>query len=373
MNLEHKLAKIKAQGHFRELKPVERLEGKWLTMDGQKLLNFTSNDYLGLGQAPFSLNVTDEEHLAVFENLASSRWVSGNAEIYEAIETTMCQHFGFEAALITNSGYDANLAVFQAFQDESVVVFSDAKNHASLIDGIRLSRIDKEIYRHRDVQHLENLLAQYPNSKTKIIVTDSVFSTNGGLADLQQLVQLKKHYPNTWLFVDDAHAFGLRLHPYYEDIDILTTSLSKAVGAHGGAILCSALFKTVLINTARALIYSSALPLFNLYRIQNNLSLMLKDTERSQKLQQLSQSFNELYAEYTQKCYPEMALSPIKQITFTDNTKAVKAQEQLSTQGILLSLFRYPTVQQPILRISLSWLHHKHDIERLFEVMEEIQ
>ncbi|WP_281198322.1 hypothetical protein [Staphylococcus schleiferi] len=100
---------------------------------------------------------------------------------------------------------------------------------------------------------------------------------------------------------------------------------------------------------------------------------MLKDTERSQKIQQLSQSFNELHAEYTQKRYPEMALSPIKQIPFTDNTKAAKAQEQLNAQGILLSLFRYPTVQQPILRISLSWLHDKHDIERLFEVMEQIQ
>lgn len=256
MDLQRKLDAIQAKGQLRQLREVEAVDGKWLTVQGRRFLNFTSNDYLGLGQMTHADGMSEKGQ----KHLASSRLVSGNSALYTKIERLLSTHFHFEDALVTTSGYDANLAVMQAFQDEAVVVFSDEANHASIIDGIRLSRLKKVIYPHNDVVALEKALLQYPETLTKVIVTDSVFSTDGAFANLDALVQLKAKIPNIWLVVDDAHAFGLRLHTHYSNIDILTTSLSKGVGAHGGAILCSALFKQVLVNVARPVIYSNALP-----------------------------------------------------------------------------------------------------------------
>lgn len=184
MDFQRKLDAIQAKGQLRQLREVEAVDGKWLTVQGRRFLNFTSNDYLGLGQMTHADGMSEKGQ----KHLASSRLVSGNSALYTKIERLLSTHFHFEDALVTTSGYDANLAVMQAFQDETVVVFSDEANHASIIDGIRLSRLKKVIYPHNDVVALEKALLQYPETLTKVIVTDSVFSTDGAFAKLDALV-----------------------------------------------------------------------------------------------------------------------------------------------------------------------------------------
>ena len=366
MDITQKLTQLKQQQRYRTLKEVHHIEGKTIRLGEHDYINFTSNDYLGLAQLPFDV----EDFMRFVKrygiNLASSRLVSGNSVLYTEIEELMSRYYHFEDAVIMNSGYDANLALFNAFKGEEVVVFSDSENHASIIDGLKLSRISKELYHHLDYQDLARRLSAYLDT-TKLIVTDSVFSTNGDIADIEYLVKLKRQFPNTWLIVDDSHGLGLDYFDDYQNIDVITASLSKSVGAHGGIILCSQLFKELLVNTGRALIYSSGMPTSNLYFILRNTQAMLNEPYRKQHLKQLSLYFNtQLYACLGKKCDLQ---TPIKSIEFNDYEEAESYYQALMDAGMLVSYFRYPTVSHPTLRFSLTYYHQKSDIDRLFQII----
>ncbi|MCY1592684.1 pyridoxal phosphate-dependent aminotransferase family protein [Staphylococcus pettenkoferi] len=360
------MIQLKQQQRYRTLKEVHHIEGKTIRLGERDYINFTSNDYLGLAQLAFYVEDFSKFVERYGTNLASSRLVSGNSVLYTEIEQLLSQHFDFEEAVIMNSGYDTNLALFNTFKGEEVVAFSDSENHASIIDGLKLSRISKEIYRHLDYQDLARRLSAYSDT-TKLIVTDSVFSTNGDLADIEYLIELKRQFPNTWLIVDDSHGLGLNYFDDYQNIDVITASLSKSVGAHGGVILCSQLFKELLVNTGRALIYSSGMPTSNLYFILRNTQAMLNEPYRNQHLTQLSRYFNtQLFSCLGKKCDLQ---APIKSIELDDHDEAEKYYQALMAAGILVSYFRYPTVSHPTLRFSLTYYHQKSDIDQLFQII----
>ncbi|MCW0986276.1 aminotransferase class I/II-fold pyridoxal phosphate-dependent enzyme [Staphylococcus gallinarum] len=367
---ESQLNTLKQYKTFRHLNNVEYVSKKHITINAKTYINFTSNDYLGLAQLPININQLNDYLSYYGINYASSRLVSGNSQLYQNIERLFCSHYPFEDALITNSGYDANLAIFNIFKDQGVIVFSDARNHASIIDGIKLSGLSKRIYPHLDYNALDQQLSLHPTT-TKLIVTDSIFSTHGTMADLQQIITLKKRHPNTYIVVDHAHGLGLNLYDTLEGIDILTASLSKALGTQGGIILCSNTVKQLLVNLARPLIYSSALPIFNLYQIERNLHYLCAQSYRATKLVHLSQYFNLLAKDKmnTQNCH---TLSPIKYIEFDSYKDAETIYEQLLTEGILVSYFRYPTVDRPMLRISLSYFHNEDDIKLLLQLCHNL-
>lgn len=366
MDITQKLIQLKQQQRYRTLKEVHHIEGKTIRLGERDYINFTSNDYLGLAQLPLDAENFTKSVKQYGNNLASSRLVSGNSMLYTEIEQLLSQYFDFEEAVIMNRGYDANLALFNAFKGEEMVAFSDSENHASIIDGLKLSRISKEIYRHLDYQDLARRLAAYPDT-TKLIVTDSVFSTNGDLADIEYLVELKRQFPNTWLIVDDSHGLGLNYFDDYQNIDVITASLSKSVGAHGGVILCSQLFKELLVSTGRALIYSSGMPTSNLYFILRNTQAMLNEPYRKRHLKQLSRYFNtQLFSCLGKKCDLQ---TPIKSIELDDHDEAENYYQALMGAGILVSYFRYPTVSHPTLRFSLTYYHQKSDIDRLFQII----
>lgn len=366
MDITQKLIQLKQQQRYRTLKEVHHIEGKTIRLGERDYINFTSNDYLGLAQLPLDAENFTKSVKQYGNNLASSRLVSGNSMLYTEIEQLLSQYFDFEESVIMNSGYDANLALFNAFKGEEMVAFSDSENHASIIDGLKLSRISKEIYRHLDYQDLARRLAAYPDT-TKLIVTDSVFSTNGDLADIEYLVELKRQFPNTWLIVDDSHGLGLNYFDDYQNIDVITASLSKSVGAHGGVILCSQLFKELLVSTGRALIYSSGMPTSNLYFILRNTQAMLNEPYRKRHLKQLSRYFNtQLFSCLGKKCDLQ---TPIKSIELDDHDEAENYYQALMGAGILVSYFRYPTVSHPTLRFSLTYYHQKSDIDRLFQII----
>ena len=201
-----------------------------------------------------------------------------------------------------------------------------------------------------------------------MIVSDSVFSTNGTKADINRLVHLKQRY-NAILIIDASHSLGLNLFEYHADIDIVTSSLSKAWGAHGGLILSSKDIKDLIINKGRSLIYSSSLPSYHLYFIQVSLQHVIEDTYRREKLNALSEYFNHQFMEL----FPNQPLSntPIKNIVCDSLASAQAQYDMLFEHGIFVSYLRYPTVSQPTLRISLSYFHDTDDINRLFNVMKQ--
>lgn len=370
LNLEQTLTNLKDAGLYRELLDIDTLSGQYLIIDGKRYINFTSNDYLGLGQMDF-----DPDELGAFLNqyghhLSSSRLISGNSQVYSTLETQISDYFGFEESVIFNSGYDANLAVFNSFKGENILVFSDQHNHASLIDGMKLSGTEKLVYTHLDYDELEDHLALcHTLDIPKMIVSDSVFSTDGSMIDLARLIELKQKY-DAWLVIDDSHGLGLNLIKDDSNIDILTSSLSKAWGAHGGIVLCSSSIKQLIINKGRSLIYTSGLPMHQLYFIQKQFDALRQADTNRVTLAELSAYFNTQLATH----FPSQSrsISPIKNIVFEDLHTAATVHQQLFQRGFFVSYLRYPTVQQPTLRISLSSFHHQDAIDALFNALTAI-
>ncbi|UEX90227.1 aminotransferase class I/II-fold pyridoxal phosphate-dependent enzyme [Staphylococcus ratti] len=364
MAFEAQLEALKTRGQYRHLREVETVLQQRIYKDGKEWLNFTSNDYLGLGQRPLDVNQLQAYGEKYASHLASSRLVSGNSALYTKLEQQMGEALGYEAALIMASGYDANLAVFQIFKRQDVVIFSDALNHASIIDGIHLSRVKKVIFPHRDYDMLKKEMAKYPNA-TKVIVTDTVFSTNGHLVNLDAIRRLKMEFDNTIIVVDDSHGFGLGYDMSYDDIDVVTTSLSKGLGAHGGLILCSKVIKDMLVNMARPLIYSNCMPTMNLYLIEQQFEALEEAQNERERLHHNIQEFNHYFGS---SCGASTA---IKAIEVKNNKQANDVYEALLTEGIWVSLFRYPTVEKPTLRMSLSSWHKSKDIQKLIHMLQK--
>ncbi|TNG91741.1 8-amino-7-oxononanoate synthase, partial [Testudinibacter aquarius] len=264
------LAQLQQQGRYRTL-PDIRHEGKWIWHDERKMLNFSSNDYLGLAanqrlKQQF-LAQTDWQQASFTSS--SSRLLTGNFPIYAELESVMASQFQREACLLFNSGYHANIGILPALADKQTLILADKLVHASLIDGIRLSAADYQRYRHNDYTHLQQLLEKNSKSYQRIIiVTESVFSMDGDMADLRQLVALKQRYRNVMLYVDEAHALGVfgqnglglaENCACIGQIDFLVGTFGKALAAMGAYVVCDQVIKDYLINKMRPLIFSTAL------------------------------------------------------------------------------------------------------------------
>ncbi len=211
-NINQELLILKEKKNYRSL-PQLTHEGRDVIVNGQRMLNLSSNDYLGLAndlslREEFLKNLTPESFLPTS---SSSRLLTGNYTVYEELEQQLSTMFGAESALVFNSGYHANTGILPAVSDARTLILADKLVHASLIDGIRLSSAKCIRYRHNDLPQLQRLLEENHSMYEKIIiVTESIFSMDGDEADLQALVRLKHNYSNVLLYVDEAHAFGAR-------------------------------------------------------------------------------------------------------------------------------------------------------------------
>ncbi|MCO4330616.1 aminotransferase class I/II-fold pyridoxal phosphate-dependent enzyme [Staphylococcus hyicus] len=364
MNFDSFLKSLQSQGQYRQLREVETAQKQRISRDGKTWINFTSNDYLGLGQSHINVAQLQARIDQYGTHLASSRLVSGHSRYYTELETRISKVFQFEAACIMTNGYDANLAVFQIFKHERVIAFSDALNHASIIDGIRLSNVQKVIFPHLDYHFLEHEMKKYPQHY-KVVVTDSVFSTNGHIANLERLRQLKEIIGKTMLIIDDSHGFGLGYDIQYKGMDIVTTSLSKGLGAHGGLILCSSIVKDMIVNTARPLIYSNCMPTMHLHLIESQFEALLHADDARRNLHENITCFNTYIKSH------ERTASAIKSFKIDDVHKANVIYHELIEAGFWVSLFRYPTVKNPTLRMSLTACHESADIHRLMTFLHD--
>ena len=269
--MQQELQELKEKSNLRKL-PAITHEGRNVIVDGQRMLNLSSNDYLGLAndrklRQEFRETLTTETFLPTS---SSSRLLTGNFSIYDRLEQQLADDFGTEAALTFNSGYPANTGILPAVSNTHTLILADKLVHASLIDGIRLSAAKCIRYRHNEYNQLERLLqVNHSEYERIIVVTESIFSMDGDEADLRELVRLKKQYPNVLLYVDEAHAFGVRgqrglgcaeEQDCINDIDFLVGTFGKALASAGAYIVCRKVIREYLINKMRTFIFTTALP-----------------------------------------------------------------------------------------------------------------
>ena len=327
------------------------------------MLNMSSNDYLGLASNENLRQSFLQQYGDNFPSFtsSSSRLLTGSFPVYTDLELLIAQHFQRESALLFNSGYHANLGILPALTTTKSLILADKLVHASMIDGIRLSQCEFFRYRHNDYEHLKNLLEKNAGKFDRtFIVTESVFSMDGDVADLNYLVQLKKQFPNTYLYVDEAHAIGVygknglgiaERANVIADIDLLVGTFGKALASMGAYVVCDQILKECLINQMRPLIFSTALPPFNVawtYFIFERLPQLSKEKTH---LERLSAFLRQEVGHRTQIMPSQTCIVPY---ILGENEATLAKAKDLQEQGYYCLPIRPPTVPKGTSRIRLS-------------------
>ena len=360
--MQQELQELKEKSNLRKL-PAITHEGRNVIVGGQRMLNLSSNDYLGLAndrklRQEFRETLTTETFLPTS---SSSRLLTGNFSIYDRLEQQLADSFGTEAALTFNSGYHANTGILPAVSNTHTLILADKLVHASLIDGIRLSAAKCIRYRHNEYNQLERLLqVNHSEYERIIVVTESIFSMDGDEADLRELVRLKKQYPNVLLYVDEAHAFGVRgqrglgcaeEQDCINDIDFLVGTFGKALASAGAYIVCRKVIREYLINKMRTFIFTTALPPVTVQWTSFMLERLAGFRQRRETLRFLS---NQLREALKNKGYDCPSTSHIVPLITGESCVAIRKAEELQRKGFYALPVRPPTVPEGTSRIRFS-------------------
>lgn len=374
------LDNLKQQGNFRQF-TANQQQGRWITIQDRTMLNLASNDYLGLA-ADLSLREEFLDTLKIERALfssSSSRLLTGNFAEYEQFENSLSKTFG-RAALLFNSGYHMNIGILPALADSKTIILADKLVHASMIDGIRLSTAQYVRYRHNDLQHLEQLLQKYQQDEQVeriIVVTESIFSMDGDETDLAALAQLKQRFVKTMLYVDEAHAIGVRggqglgcaeQYGVLHQIDFLVGTFGKAIASIGGYIICDPIIRDYLINKMRPLIFSTALPPISMAWSDFIFNKVLNMQQQRQHLAEISQFLQQAVIA---KGFSSPSSSHIIPIIVGESNAAIEKARYVQQQGFYAMPVRPPTVPQNSsrLRISLTSMVQKAELEKLVECL----
>lgn len=371
------LKRLKEQSLYRYMRTMDSEQSKYVEMQGRKILMLASNSYLDLAADERVKKAAAEAALKWGAGSGGSRLTTGNTALHEALESKLAQFKGTEAALVFNTGYMANVGIISALCNSESVIFSDEYNHASIIDGARLSKARIVVYKHNDMQDLEAKILATPCSRG-LIVSDAVFSMDGDIVDLPAFVALGKKY-HLLTMIDEAHAtgvigktghgtvehFGNIAHP-----DILMGTLSKSLGAEGGYACASKVIIEYLKNKARSFIFATSQAPATLAAALKAIEVLEQEPERAQNLQHNVEFFlNVLHAEGVEAKSPT-AIIPI---IIGDEAIALKVADELLTKGILAPAIRYPTVAKGTarLRIALMATHTEEELARTAKLIGE--
>ncbi|HZD58953.1 MAG TPA: 8-amino-7-oxononanoate synthase [Anaerolineae bacterium] len=376
-DLSEELKKLQAQAAYREFRTVENHSDEWVIVGGRRLLNLCSNNYLGVANHPLLKDASVSAIHRYGSGATSSRLIAGNYELYEEAERAIAQFKNTEGALLFNSGYAANIGIIPAVAGRGDLILSDKLNHASIIDGILLSRADYIRYGHCNLTNLEEHLKRAPYRR-KIIITDSVFSMDGDLAPLPELVALKERY-GAILMIDEAHGggvFGVNgrgLAEHYgvsERIDIIMGTLGKAFGCVGAYVVGKKVLIDYLKNKARSLIFTTGLPPSAVASINAALSVVQDEGWRRESVLHKAA----LVRDRLQRAGFNILNSQSQIVPFIvgDNGKALEFSHSLLKEGILAPAIRHPTVPKRTARIRLSIMatHRLRDLEWALERIE---
>lgn len=355
-SFDQTLHDIAARGELRSLQARERTGGVF-NGDGRTWLNFSSNDYLNLANDP---RVKHAAQSAIDEfgcGATASRLMAGHLKLHDAVERRLAELTGHEHAVVFGTGYQTNLGVLTSVANEHDAIFSDQLNHASLIDGARLSRASIQIYHHNDPNHIEELLRATQCAGRRIIVTESVFSMDGDIAPLAAIANLAAEY-DALLIVDESHAIGVFgsgggvCREYGIQPGVTIGTLSKALGGFGGFAAGSQSFCELLINRARSFIYSTGLPPACLGAAMGALDVLNETPHIGSELLRRAETFKQRLRD-TGLTVP-LAQSQIVPYIVGDNQAAIELAAALEAEGILATGVRPPSVHEGTARIRFS-------------------
>ena len=377
IDIKSKLDFIKENNLYREIKYLSKPQDKFTIIDNKNVLLMSSNNYLGLCNneevKQSSINALNKYGLGA----GGSRLTTGSYILHKELEEKIAKFKNEESSLIFNTGYMANLGVISAICDENYYIFSDELNHASIIDGCRLSKAKTIIYKHNDMYDLEEKIKEV-NPKYGVIVTDSVFSMDGDICNLPKIIEISNRY-NLLTIVDDAHATGVigkigRGSSEYFNLkpDITIGTLSKAIGSEGGFVCASSDIIDYLKNKARSFIFSTALSPAIIAGSIKSIDIIEKNQTLVKKLQS---NVKYMVKGLKNIGFDTKSLTPIIPILIGEEKIALKFSEKLLEEGIYIPAIRYPTVKkgEAILRLTLMSTHDFEDLDFALNKIKEIK
>ncbi len=370
------LNKLKENASFRSIKNIDEKFSKYILSENKKMLNFSSNDYLNISTNRDLISEFCEKyknHPEFLFSSASARLLTGNSSCYRALEEKFATLFNKERALLFNTGYQCNQSIVSTLFTKSDCIFSDKLNHASIVSGLKLSPATHFRYKHNDYDALERLLITHRNKfQNAIIISESVFSMDGDIADIKKLVELKKKY-NCLLMIDEAHAFGVfgdnltgvsRELNLSCDVDIFTVTLGKSLASCGAVAISNNIIIDYLINKASGFIFSTALPSVNIlwskFLLDEKFDFLLKQKEK----------LNDLFKR-VHKIYPTVSSSQIIPVVLGDAEKTKSMAQYLQSEGFYVLPINPPTVPVGTSRLRLS-LTSDIQFEEIRELLEKV-
>ncbi len=379
--IQSEIQSLKAEGLYISPKVLEAPQAPLTRVEGREVVNLASNNYLGLADHPY-LKEKARQYLERWGvGSGAVRTIAGTFPYHLELEEALARFKGTEAALLFTAGFTANQGVLGALLKEGDLVFSDELNHASIIDGLRLTRATRLVYRHNDLDHLEELLKTHETEGLKLVVTDGVFSMDGDIAPLDRLIPLAKRY-GAAVYVDDAHGSGVlgelgrgTVHHYgfQEDPEVIqVATLSKAWAGIGGYAAGSLALKDLLINRARPFLFSTSLPPAVVGGLLGALELIQKEPERIERLWANTRHFK---TELARLGYDTLgSQTPITPVLFGEAPLAFEASRLLLEEGVFAVGIGYPTVPKGKARIRniVTAAHTQEMLDRALEAYAKV-
>ena len=370
--LDAEYTALEQVGLRRHLRTVMSAPTGTVNLDGRDVVLLGSNNYLGLSTHPKVIEAAVAATQTFGTGATGSRLISGNSELYTILEANLAKTKHTEAALVFSSGYAANTSVIPVLAGEGDLILSDALNHASIIDGCRLSRATKKVYRHCDVEHLKTLLSESTPFRRRLILTDGVFSMDGDIAPLPDIYEVATHY-DAMLLVDDAHGFGVLgkdgsgtvAHFGLEGADIIRMgTLSKAVGALGGYIAGSRTLIELLINKARGFIFTTGLPPSTLAAANASLDVIRSSPELRQRLFSHARYLKTALIDLGYTLLPSE--TQILPVVLGSPQQATSIADALLAEGVFAPAIRPPAVPPDTSRLRLTVMatHTEAEIQK---------
>jgi 8-amino-7-oxononanoate synthase len=379
--IHDELQAIKKGSLYRRLRRVENDQGPTLVLDGQEVINFSSNNYLGIANHPALAEAAKKAIDRYGCGSGASRLISGNMTLHEELENRLADLKGTEAGLVFNSGFQANTGILSTLTGEGDAILSDALNHASIIDGCRLSRAKIVVYAHGDLAQLEDGLNQNTCARRKLIVTESIFSMDGDEAPLAGIVDLAEKY-GAMVMVDEAHATGIfgangaglvAKLGLGDRVTVQMGTLGKALGGFGAYVAGSHALRELLINRCRSFIFTTSLPPAIMAMAIAAIDLVQREPERREALWNNCRT---LKAGLRDSGFsPSVSESPILPLIIGDAEKRMHLSERLLGLGIFAQGIRPPTVPLGTsrLRITLMSTHTREHIDRAIDAFRHVK
>ncbi len=378
--IEHEIAQLKEQGLFTHIRTLQSPQGAWLTVDGQRVLNLSSNNYLGLANDPRLVEAAQKAMATYGIGPAAVRSIAGTMALHLELERRLAAFKGVEAAVTFQSGFNANLATIPALVGKGDVIFSDELNHASIIDGARLSRAEIVRYAHADPDDLRQKIENTPLGGRRLIVTDGVFSMDGDIAPLPGLYQVAEK-ANILLMVDDAHGEGVLgrggrgIVDHFDlhgKVDIEVGTLSKAFGVVGGVVAGRQIIVDWLRQRGRPYLFSSAMTVPDVAACLAAVDVLEASTELVDRLWNNANFFKREMAALGFNI--GLSQTPIVPVMLGEAPLAQRFSRRLFESGVFAMAIGYPTVPQGKARIRVmnSASHSQSDLEQGLAAFEKV-